>query len=108
MKYYAMGIKYDTDGYYVPDLPTNLMVEADDIEEVVDKISDKTGWLIETLDRIIPVDDETPAQVTLRISTDIGHTADFLRELAHAIEGRSPFYNYETFFGSAVINWPEE
>ena len=107
MKYYAMGIQYDTDGLEIAGLPTNLMVEADDIEQVVDIISDKTGWLVETLDRIVPVDDESPAQVFLRISTDIGYTADFLRQLANAIEEGDPFEDYETFRGVARISWPD-
>ena len=107
MKYYAMGIQYDTDGQEIAGLPTNLMVEADDIEEVVDKISDETGWLVETLDRIVPVDDENPDQVQLHISTDIGYTADFLRELANAIEESDPFEDYETFRGVARISWPD-
>ena len=107
MKYYAMGIQYDTDGLEIAGLPTNLMVEADDIEQVVDKISDKTGWLVETLDRIVPVDDENPDQVRLHISTDIGYTADFLRELANAIEESDPFRDYETFRGVATISWPD-
>ena len=102
-----MGIQYDTDGQEITGLPTNLMVEADDIEEVVDKISDETGWLVETLDRIVPVDDENPEQVHLRISTDIGYTADFLRELANAIEEGEPFEDYETFRGVAAISWPD-
>ena len=108
MKYYAMGIQYDTDGLEIAGLPTNLMVETDDIEQVVDKISDETGWLVETLDRIVPVDDENPDQVQLCISTDIGYTADFLRELANAIEeSETPFRDYETFRGVASISWPE-
>lgn len=107
MKYFAMGIQYDTDGQEIAGLPTNLMVEADDIEQVVDIISDKTGWLVETLDRIVPVDDENPEQVRLHISTDIGYTADFLRELANAIEESDPFRDYETFRGFASISWPD-
>lgn len=107
MKYYAMGIQYDTDSQEIAGLPTNLMVEADSIDQVVDRISDETGWLVESLDRIVPVDDELPVQVFLRISTDIGYTAKFLRELADAIEGSDPFEDYETFRGVAAISWPD-
>ena len=107
MKYYAMGIQYDTDGQEIAGLPTNLMVDAEDIDEVVDIISDKTGWLVETLDRIVPVDDENPDQVQLHISTDIGYTADFLRQLANAIEESNPFLDYETYRGVARISWPD-
>lgn len=107
MKYYAMGIQYDTDGQEIAGLPTNMMVKADDLDQVVDIISGETGWLVESLDRIVPVDDETPVQVFLRISTDIGYTADFLRELANAIENGEPFKDYETFRGVAAISWPD-
>lgn len=108
MKYYASDIKYDTDGQEIPDLQTSMMVEADDIDQVVDRISDKTGWLVESVRSIIPVDDENPAQVRLEISTDLGFTADFLRQLANAIENGEPFEDYETFRGVARISWPEE
>ena len=116
MKYYASDIKYDTtdsQGEFDfsdlnANLPTNMMVEADSIGEVVDKISDKTGWLVESVRSIIPVDDENPAQVQLHISTDIGYTADFLRQLANAIEEGDTFEDYETFRGVAHISWPEE
>ena len=113
MKYYAMGIQYDTtdsqgefDG---SELPKNLMVEADDIDQVVDKISDETGWLVSSLHSIIPVNDECPDQVQLRISTDIGYTADFLRELANAIENSwaGEIEDYETYRGVATISWPD-
>lgn len=110
-KYYAMGIQYDTTDslgeFDDANLPCNMMVEADDIEEVVDKISDETGWLVESVRSINLIDDETPAQVHLRISTDIGYTADFLRELANAIEEGEPFEDYETFRGVATISWPD-
>lgn len=109
MHYYAMGIKYDTDGLEIAGLPTNLMVEAADIDEVVDKISDKTGWLVSSVRSIIPFSEETPDQVHLEISTDIGYTADFLRELANAIEeSEDEIGDYETFRGVATISWPSE
>ena len=108
MKYYAMGIQYDTDGLEIAGLPTNLMVEADDIEEVVDEISDETGWLVSSVHSIIPCCDENPEQVELHISTDIGYTADFLRKLADAIENSGEEINdYETFRGVASISWPD-
>lgn len=109
MRYYAMGIKYDTDGMEIPGLPANLMVEADDIDEVVDKISDQTGWLVSSVQSIIPFSEGDPAQVHLEISTDLGHTADFLRQLANAIEeSDEPLEDYESFRGVATISWPEE
>ena len=107
-KFYVMGIQYDTDGLEIAGLPTNLMVEADDIEEVVDKISDKTGWLVSSVHSIIPCRDENPDQVHLDISTDIGFTADFLRKLADAIENSGEeIEDYVTFRGFAAIEWPE-
>lgn len=109
MHYYAMGIKYDTDGLEIAGLPTNMMVEADDIDQVVDIISDKTGWLVSSVRSIIPFSQGNPAQVHLEISTDLGFTADFLRDLANAIEeSEDEFGDYETFRGVATISWPEE
>jgi hypothetical protein len=84
------------------------MIVADDIDEVVDRISDITGWLVKSVRSIIPFSEECPDQVQLQISTDIGFTADFLRELANAIEESDPFEDYETFRGVAKISWPEE
>lgn len=104
-----MGIQYDTDGLEIAGLPCNLMVEADDIDQVVDKISDKTGWLVSSVRSIIPFSEETPDQVRLEISTDIGFTADFLRQLANEIEAsEEPLEDYESFRGVAKITWPEE
>ena len=108
MYYYAQGIKYDTDGQEIPGLPVNVMVKADDIDQVVDTISDKTGWLVSSVRSIIPFSEENPDQVHLEISTDLGFTADFLRELANAIENGDPFEDYETFRGVAKITWPQE
>lgn len=110
MHFYATGIQYDTDGLEIAGLPTNMMVEADDIDQVVDKISDKTGWLVSTVRSIIPFSEGGPAQVHLEISTDIGYTADFLRELANAIENswEGEIEDYETYRGVARISWPEE
>lgn len=48
-KFFAMGIKYDTDGLRIPGLPCNLVVECEDEDEVVDCISDITGWLVESV-----------------------------------------------------------
>lgn len=51
--------------------------------------------------------DDTP-QIYLTIQTDYGHTADFLRELADAIEERiENIEHYETYYGYAEINWDE-
>ena len=109
MSFYAMGLKYDTDGLEIAGLPTNMMVEAEDIDEVVDKISDKTGWLVESVRSITPFSEENPAQVHLEISTDIGFTADFLRQLANEIEeSEDDLEDYESFRGVAKITWPDE
>lgn len=109
MYYYAQGIKYDTDGQEIPGLPVNMMVKADDIDQVVDKISDKTGWLVSSVRSIVPFSEENPDQVHLEISTDLGFTADFLRELANAIENSwaGEIEDYETFRGVARISWPD-
>ena len=48
-KFFAMGIKYDTDGLEIAGLAPNMVVECEDEEEVVDIISDKTGWLVESV-----------------------------------------------------------
>ena len=48
-------------------------------------------------------------QVKLTISTDLYFTAEFLRELATAIEdGGVDCTSYETANGVAEIEWPEE
>ena len=47
-------------------------------------------------------------QVTLKITTDLYYTAEFLRELAKAIEGGGKLTEYETYRGMAEIEWPEE
>ena len=107
MYYYAQGIKYDTDGQEISGLPVNMIVKADDIEQVVDAISNKTGWLVSSVCSIVPFSEENPEQVHLEISTDIGYTADFLRALANAIEECDPFEDYETFRGVARISWPD-
>lgn len=52
-------------------------------------------------------DDENIEQVRLTISTDYGHTADFLRQLANEIEGsEEEVTGLETFRGCATIEWP--
>ena len=115
MKYYAQGIKYNTSSKkgefdfsdLDTNLPANMMVEADSIDKVMNKISDKTGCLVLSVRSIIQFNEETPEQVHLEISTDIGFTVDFLRELANAIENEDPFEDYETFRGVASIKWPE-
>ena len=46
-------------------------------------------------------------QVTLRIQTDYGFTADYLRELANQIEEQGEeLTTHETFRGCAEIEWP--
>jgi len=51
-KFWVVGIKYDTDGEIV-ELPENLEVECEDIEEAIDKVSDETGWLVNSVRDII-------------------------------------------------------
>ena len=47
-------------------------------------------------------------QVKLTIITDVGFTADFLRQLANRIEeGEDNPTFFETFNGCAEISWPE-
>ena len=116
MYYYAQGIKYhntDSQGEFdfrclTANLPTEMLVKADSIDKVVDIITNKTGWLVSSVDSIVPFGKETHYQVHLDISTDIGFTADFLRELANAIENNEPLENYETLRGVAKITWPKE
>lgn len=47
-KFKAKDIVWATDGEDVS-LPATVEVEADDIEDVVDILSDTFGWLIESL-----------------------------------------------------------
>ena len=47
MKYKVTNIVYATDGIKV-ELPTEMVVECDSHEEIADKISDNTGWLVES------------------------------------------------------------
>ena len=60
-RFQAFDIVYDTDGEQVPGLPGIVAFEAADLEEAAeigaDKVSDETGWLVESL-RVRP--DETP------------------------------------------------
>ena len=107
MYYYASGIEYDTDGQEITDLAKNLFVEADDIDQVVDKISDKTGWLVKSVGAIRPFSKKSPDQVHLEISTDLGFTADFLRQLANEIEAGDEPEDFELFWGVAHITWPD-
>jgi hypothetical protein len=51
-KFWVVGIVYDTDGENI-DLPENLEVECEDIEEVIDRVSDETGWLVSSVKNII-------------------------------------------------------
>ena len=56
-KFWVVGIEYDTDGEIV-DLPENLEVECDDEvgafdDEVIDAVSDMTGWLVKSVRDII-------------------------------------------------------
>ena len=55
---------------------------------------------------VIELEDE---QVKLNITTDKGFTAEFLRELASAIEStkEDKIKTYETFRGCAEIEWTE-
>jgi len=53
--------------------------------------------------------DKEQPQVVLRITTDLWFTAEFLRELATAIEDESTdLTHFETSTGDAEIEWPEE
>ena len=52
MKYSVSNIKYDTaDCFGLIDdieLPTEMIVECDSIDEIADKISDETNFLVES------------------------------------------------------------
>jgi len=43
MKIQCTDIKWDTDGEAV-DLPTELTVDVENVEEIADALSNKTGW----------------------------------------------------------------
>lgn len=51
-KFWVVGIEYDTDGETI-DLPENMEVECQDIEEAIDRVSDVTGWLVKSVKNII-------------------------------------------------------
>ena len=51
-KFWVVGIDYDTDGEII-DLPENLEVEGEDIEQANDRGSDETGWLVKSVENII-------------------------------------------------------
>ena len=62
-KFKAVGIEYELDDpedeKEVEDaksLPTEMVVECYDKCEVVDEVSDKTGWLIKSIASIIPIE----------------------------------------------------
>ena len=48
-RYHIINIDYDTDGYQV-NLPTEMDVECEDEFQIADKISDRTGWLVNSFD----------------------------------------------------------
>ena len=51
------NIKWETDGYEVDDLPTEVEVDDDlDEDEIADYLSDEYGWLVESF--ALPMDDE--------------------------------------------------
>jgi hypothetical protein len=54
-KFYAQGIKYDTDGEVIKGLPEDIVVTCESEDEVVDKISDATGWLVESVEVITEI-----------------------------------------------------
>ena len=56
-RFLVSGIKYETDGCKV-NLPSSLVVECDDYvcaedDEVIDAVSDITGWLVESVEDIV-------------------------------------------------------
>ena len=54
-KFSATGIKYDTDGEQV-ELPTSMVVYAEDEDRVADAISDETGFLVSSIGEIKETD----------------------------------------------------
>jgi len=65
------GIEWDTEHYYV-DLPTNVTIDADELnlyndeisndsplsDEIVDYLSDKYGWLVKAFDYNVEEEEE--------------------------------------------------
>lgn len=54
-KFSATGINYDTDGEQV-ELPTSMVVYAEDEDRVADVISDETGFLVSSIGEIKETD----------------------------------------------------
>lgn len=52
MQYKVTGIVYETDGPLDYDLPTTMIVEAEDEDLAVDAVSDETGFLVESVESI--------------------------------------------------------
>lgn len=51
------NIKWETDGYEVNNLPTEVEVDDDlNDDEIADYLSDEYGWLVESF--ALPMDDE--------------------------------------------------
>ena len=66
------------------------------------------AWFLCIIVVTIKITNMKETQVLLKISTDVGFTAEFLRKLANRIEecGDNPTL-FETFEGCAEISWPE-
>lgn len=48
-----LNIKWDTDGFIIPELPKSIVLPKDTpIEEVADWLSDRYGWLVESFEYI--------------------------------------------------------
>lgn len=48
-----LNIKWDTDEFIIPELPRFIAVPEDTpLEEIADCLSDKYGWLVESLEYI--------------------------------------------------------
>ena len=53
MKTYKIsGIKYDTDGISIDDLPEEMTVKAADEQNAIDAVSDIAGWLVVSVEKI--------------------------------------------------------
>lgn len=79
-KFYVTGIVYDTDGVVINGLPKTLVVECEDEEEVIDAISDQTGWCVESVEDITELEyDYLRGDYAFRYTFDAGLNRNTLR-----------------------------
>ena len=94
-----------------PELATTVDV-ADCVNEWLHGIGDIPGEVYDYINdpEVIGEDDEDEEQVEIKISCDRGHVAEFLRELADALEDEETAKHgsntYEVYHGIAETYWP--